>query len=87
LHSELFLVLATTLGNICRREYALTVDAIKTQLPSRNKVSLNIDGCISTNTLSITSVVAYYMDQNWALDEEQLAFNKIDCLFFSRFES
>jgi len=33
LRDDLVLLSATTLCNICRREYALTVDAIKKQLP------------------------------------------------------
>jgi len=57
---------AWTLSNICRREYTLTVDAIEQQLPSQNKVSLALDGWTSTNTLAIMSVIAYYIDQNWA---------------------
>jgi hypothetical protein len=35
---------ASTLRNICRREYTATVDAIEKQLPSRNKASLALDG-------------------------------------------
>jgi hypothetical protein len=41
---------ATTLSNICQREYALAVDPIKKQLPSRNKVSLALDGWTSNNS-------------------------------------
>ena len=78
---------ATTLGNIWRKEYALTVDAIKKQLPVRNKVSLALDGWISTNKLAITSVIAYCMDRNWALREVQLALDEVDHMFYSRFES
>jgi hypothetical protein len=78
---------ATTLSNICRREYALTVDAIKKQLPSRNKVSFALDGWTSTNKLAITSFIAYYMDRNLALLEVQLAFDEVNLLFFSRFKS
>jgi len=78
---------ATTLSNICRREYALTVDAIKKQLPIRNKVSLALDGWTSTNKLAITSVIDYYVDRNWALREVQLAFNEVDRLLCSCFES
>jgi len=59
---DLVLPSATTLLNICRREYAPTVDAIKKQLPSQNKVSLALDGWTSTNKLTITSGIAYYMD-------------------------
>ena len=76
-----------TLSNICRREYALTVDAIDKQLPLRNKVSLALDRWTSTNKLAITLVIAYYMDRNWALREVQLAFDEIDHLFCARFES
>ena len=87
LRDDLVLPSATTLSNICRREYALTVDGIKKQLPSRNKVSLALDGWTSTNKLAITSVIAYYMDRNWALREVQLAFDEVNLLLFSRFES
>jgi len=87
LRDDLVLPSATTLSNICRREYALTVDAIKKQLPLRNKVSLALDGWTSTNKLAITSVIAYYMDRNWTLHEVQLAFDEVDGLFCSRFES
>jgi hypothetical protein len=62
------------------------VDAIKKQLPSRNKVSLALDGWISTNKLVITSVIAYYIDRIWALGEVQLAFDEVDNLFFSYIE-
>jgi hypothetical protein len=87
LRDDLVLPSATTLSNICHREYALTVDAIKKQLPSRNKVSLALDGWTSTNKLAITSVVAYYLDRNWALHEVQLAFDEVNLLFFFPFES
>jgi len=87
LRDDLVLPSATTLSNICRREYALTVDAIKKQLPLRNKVSLAWDEWTSTNKLAITSVIAYYMDRNWALRQVNLAFDKVDRLFCSRFES
>ena len=87
LREDLVLPSATTLSNICRREYSLTVDAIKKQLPSQNKVSLALDGWTSTNKLAITSVIAYYMDRNWALRDVQLAFDEVDPLFFSAFES
>jgi len=86
LRSDLVLPLASTLSNICRREYTLTVGAIKKQLPSTNKVSLALDGWTSTNKLAITSVIAYYMDRNWALQEVQLAFDEVDSPIFSYFE-
>jgi hypothetical protein len=87
LRSQLVLPSASTLSNICRREYTLTVDAIKKQLPSTNKVSLALDGWTSTNKLAITSVIAYYMDRNWAVQEVQLAFDEVDSPIFSYFES
>jgi len=85
LTSELVLPSASTLSNLCQREYALTVDAIKKQVLSRNKVSLGLDGWTSTNKLAITSVIAYHMDSNWALREVQLAFDEVDNLFLSYF--
>jgi hypothetical protein len=77
---------ASTLSNICQREYTLTLDAIKKQLPSRNKVSFALDGWTSMNNLARTSVIAYYMDRNWALLEIQLASDEVDSQFFSYFE-
>jgi len=87
LHDDLVLPSASTLSNTCRHEYALSVDAIEKQLPSRNKVSLAFDGSTSTNKLAITSVITYYIDLNSALCEVQLAFDEVDRLFFSCFES
>ena len=76
-----------TLSNLRRKEYALTMDAIKKQLPIRNEVSLAFEGWTSTNKLGITSVIAYNMDQKWALRDIQLAFDEGDRLFSSRLES
>jgi hypothetical protein len=87
LGNELVLPSATTLSNIFWREYALTVDAIKKQLPIRNKASLALDSWTSTNNLAITSVIAYYIDGNWALREVQLDFDEVNRLFCSCFES
>jgi hypothetical protein len=87
LHHDLVLPCATTLSNIYQREYTLTVDAIKKEWPIRNKVSLALDGWTSTNTLAITSVIAYYLDRNWALREVQLAISEVYHLFCSCFES
>jgi hypothetical protein len=84
---DLVLRSVTTLSNICRMEYALTVDAIKKQLPSQNTVSLALNRLTSTNELAVTLVIAYYMDQNWALHEIQHALHKVDPLFFSTFDS
>jgi len=87
LRDDLVLLSTTTLSNICRREHALTMDAIKKQLLSRNIVSLALDGLTSTNTLATMSVIAYKMDWNWALRDVQLAFNEVDRLFLSTIES
>jgi len=87
LRDDLVLPSATTLSNICQREYPLTVDAIKKQLPPRNKVSLALDGWTSMNKLATTSVIAYYMDWKWALSEVQLVLDEVDRLFCSRFEN
>jgi hypothetical protein len=65
----------------------MTMDAIKYQLPSRNKVSIALDGWTSTITLNMTLVIVYSLDQNWALREGHLAFKEVDCLFFSGFKS
>jgi len=84
---ELVLPSATTFSNFRLGEYSLTVDANKKQLPSRIEVSLALDGWTSSNKLVITLVIAYYMDQNWALGEVQLTFDEVDCLFFSFFQT
>jgi len=63
------------------------VDAIKKQLPLRNKAGLDLDGWTSTIKLAITSVIAYYIDRNWVLREGQLAFDEVNRLFISCFES
>jgi len=81
------LLSTSMLSNICPREYPLTVDAIHMQLPSRNIVSLALDGWTSTNKFVLMLVIPYDMDQNWVLREVQLAFNKFDSHFFSYFKS
>ena len=86
LRSKLVLLSASTLSKICWRGSTLTVDAIKKQLPSRNKVSLALDRWTSMNRLAIMSVIVHYKDQNWALREVQLAFNEVDSPFFSYFK-
>jgi nuclear transport factor 2 (NTF2) superfamily protein len=63
------------------------VDAFMKQLPSRNKVRLALNGWISKNELAQTSVIAYYMDRNWALRKVQLAFHELDYHFFSYYQS
>jgi len=86
LRDDLVLPSTTTLRNIGRREYALTVDAIKKQLLSWSNVNFALNGWTPPNKLAITSVFAYYMDRNRALCEAQLAFKKGDRLLDSHFE-
>jgi len=62
------------------------VDAIKKQLPSRNKVSLALDVWTSRNKAAKTTVVACDMARNCALQQVKLAFDKVDNLSFSYFE-
>jgi hypothetical protein len=62
LRDVLVLPSAMTLSDICHREYALTVDALKRQLPSQNKVCLALDEWISTNKLALMCVIAYNRD-------------------------
>jgi hypothetical protein len=64
LHDDLVLPSAMTLSNICRKEYALSVDAIKKQFPIRNNVSLALDGSTSMNKLAESLVIAYFMHRN-----------------------
>jgi hypothetical protein len=87
LPEDLVLSSATTLSNIFRSEYTLTVDAIKKQLPTRNTVSLGLDKRTSTNKLPIMSVIVYHMDRNWALSAVQFAFDEVNCMFSSQSES
>jgi hypothetical protein len=87
LHDDLVLPSAMTLSKICQREYALTMHAIKKQLLLRNKVSLALDRWTSMNKLVVMLVIAYNMDRNWALREDQLAFDEVDHLFCSHLES
>jgi len=84
---DLLLPSATSLGTVFRRENALTVDAIKKQLPSRNEVCLALTVLTSPNKLAITLVIAHYMDRNLALREVHLACDEVGRLFLSRFES
>jgi len=56
------------------------------QLLGRNEVSLASDGWTSTNKLVITSVIAYYIDQNCELQEVRLAFGEVDRMFYFHFE-
>jgi len=86
LRDDLVLPSTTTLSDICRREYALTLDSIEKQLPSRDSVCLALEGSPSPNKLAITSVIAYCMDQNEALGEVQLGFDEVDRQFCSHFE-
>jgi len=87
LHSKLVLPSAGKLSDLRRRQSALTVDAIKKQLPSRNKVNSAWDGGTSQIKLASTLAIAYYMERNWALCAVLLAFDEVDRLVYSRFES
>ena len=78
---------ATTLSHICWRVYSLTNDAIIKQLPSRNNVSLALDGCTMTNKRGILSVMTDYMIQSWALPVVQHAVDEVHRLCTSIFES
>jgi hypothetical protein len=69
---------SSTLRDICRMQYTLTVDAILMQLQSRHTVSLGLDGCTSMNNPAIMFVIAYYTDPNCTLGEEQLSFSEVD---------
>ena len=59
----------------------------RSNLLSWKKVCLALDRWISTNKLALTLAIADYMDRNWALWEVNLAFDEVDSLFFSIFES
>jgi len=87
LWSVLVLPSASTLSNICLREYTLTVDAINKQLPSRNKGSWALDGWTLMNKLDITWVSATYRDWIWAMWEVPSAFDEVDSQIFQYFES
>jgi len=77
----------TTFSNIFRGDYAWTVVTIEKQLPLRNIVSVALEEWTWTNKLAIMSVIANYMDRNWALREVQITFDEVDHLFCSRFQS
>jgi hypothetical protein len=57
------------------------------QLPSQNEVTLALDGLPLTKQLTIMSVVAYYMNSIWALQEVQFRFDEIDSQLFSILEN
>jgi hypothetical protein len=54
LRNDLVLLSITTLSNICQSDYALTADAIKKQLPARNKVSSVLNVWTLMTKLAIT---------------------------------
>ena len=87
LRNDLVLPSAATLSNSSQREYSLSMDAIKKQLPWQNNVSFTLDRWTSTNKLAIMSIIACFMDPNCAWPEVQLTFNEVDCQFFPTFES
>jgi hypothetical protein len=86
LQIKLVLPSASTLSNICRREYTLALDAIKKQLYSRKKISLALDRWTSTNKLATRSVIANCLDCNWASREAQLPSDDVDSQCFSYFK-
>jgi hypothetical protein len=86
-HDDLVLPSTMTLSIICRSQYALTVHVINKQLMLRNKLSLPLNGWTSTNKLAIMSVIANYVDRNWALHEVQHPFDEVHLLFCSIFKS
>jgi hypothetical protein len=45
-----------------------------------------VTGWTSTNTLALTSVIAYHINHNWALHEILRAFNEVDSPFFGSFD-
>lgn len=79
--STLMLPSTSTFSNIGRREYSLTVDEIRIQLPSRNNVSFAFDRWKSIINYVMMSVIPYYMNGLLAVQEVQLAINKVDSLF------
>jgi len=85
--SQLILPSASTLRNICQREYSLTVEEIKKQLPSSTKVSVALGVWTSMNSLRIMSVIECNNDRNWVLWEVNMIFSKVERLFFSYLES
>jgi hypothetical protein len=87
LHDGLVPPSTMTMSIICGREYEPTVNAIKTQLPSQNQVSLPLDKWTSKNKLAIPWVIVCYMDHYWAFLEVQLAVDEVDYQVLSHFES
>jgi hypothetical protein len=65
----------------------MTGDAIKEHFPSRQKVSFALDRWTSTKNISSMLVIAYDMDQNWALGEVRLTVDYVDPVIVSTFES
>jgi hypothetical protein len=63
------------------------VDAIKNPQVSRNNDRLGVDRWTLRNNLAISLVIAYDMDRNWALQDVQLAVDKVDRLLFSYFRN
>jgi len=87
LQSDSVLPFASMWSMIWLREYALTVEAFKKQSLSRNKVSSALHVWTLKNKLAILSVIADYLDRNWALREVQIAFDEVNGLLFPSFKS
>lgn len=70
---------ASTMRNRLAKEYSLTIQAIRNELPhGTRKISLAMDGWTSPNKLPITSMLAYYIDDDWNLREVQLGFDEVN---------
>jgi len=83
---ELVLPSTMTITNICTTEYALTVDAIRKQLPTQNEVTLACAGWTLMNKLVITTVIASYGHRNCVLHQVQLTLNEFDFKIISSFK-
>lgn len=83
LSSDQVLPSAKNLSNVCQREYALAVDAIKNKLLWRNKLSLATDRLKLKNNLTVMAVIAYCMERDWAMGGVELTLDKVRWRFMS----
>lgn len=67
----------STLHNLLSREYSAAVVAIRNMLPRNVKLSLALDGWTSPNKIGVLSIIAYFVDESWNLQEVQLAFDQV----------
>jgi len=75
------------LSTICLGGLELTVDVINKQLLAQRKFNLALDGWTSINKIARTSVIAYYINQDQALHEVQVAFANVNRQFVACFEN